>query len=359
MLYAVIMAGGSGTRMWPVSRKQNPKQALRLIGDRTMFQHAVARLAPLFSPDRIVVVTNQAMAEVLRPQTPQLPPGNFIVEPSGRDSAPAAGLAAVHLLKRDADAVMVMLTADHYIVDTEQFRAALAAAGAVARDGRIVTLGIKPSYPSTGFGYVQLGQSDIMEGGFGVYHCAGFTEKPDLLTAVHFLEEGRHFWNSGMFVWRADRLMREYEAQLPRLHEALQKIDAALDAEHGQAAIEAAWLDAPKVSIDYGIMEHATRVAVIPVDIGWSDVGSWAALYDVLPGDEDQNVTAGDGGVIAVDTQGCLVRAAGGRLVAAIGLRDMVIVDTPDALLVCPRERAQDVKEVVTKLASSARSEYL
>jgi mannose-1-phosphate guanylyltransferase len=359
MLYAVIMAGGSGTRLWPLSRKGLPKQALRLIGDRTMFQHAVDRLVPLFPSERIFVVTNAAMAEVLRPQTPELPADNFILEPSPRDSAPAAGLAAATLLARDPDAVMVILTADHYIVDTVQFRAALAAADEVAADGTIVTLGIRPNFPATGFGYIRLGESQIIVNGFRVYRSAGFVEKPDLPTAVRFLEEGRHAWNSGMFIWRADRLLAEFASQLAESHAALVRIGAAVGTPDASKILAAEWLNVRKISIDYGIMEHAANVSIIPVDIGWSDIGSWAALLDVLPGDEHSNVV--EGNLTAIDTHGCLVRSEDrtGRLIAAIGLQDLVIVDTPDVLLICPRERAQDIRDVVNRLAAEGKQRYL
>jgi mannose-1-phosphate guanylyltransferase len=357
MLYAVIMAGGSGTRLWPLSRKSQPKQALRLIGDRTMFQHAVDRLSPLFTPDRIFVATNAQMAAVLRPQASELAADHFILEPSARDSAPAAGLAAIHLLKRDPDAVMVILTADHYIVDTAQFRAVLAAAEQVAGDGTIVTLGIKPTYPATGFGYIQLGAAQEIVDGFRVYHSGGFIEKPDLRTAVRFLEDGRYAWNSGMFIWRADRLLTEFQAQLPDAYAALTRIGAALSTPEGERVLAEAWAGIRKTSIDFGIMEHAQRVSVIPVDFGWSDIGSWGALLDVLPGDEQGNVCAG-GSLRVLDTQGCYVRSDG-RLVAAIGLKDIIIVDTPDVLLVCPRSRAEDVKDLVSHLTAAGQTEYL
>lgn len=356
MLYAVIMAGGSGTRLWPLSRRNQPKQALRLIGDRTMFQHAVDRLAPLFTPDRILVVTNRQIAEVLQPQAPQLPAENFILEPVGRDSLPAAGLAAIHLLKRDPDAVMVMLTADHYIVDVAQFRAALAAAEQVAADGTIVTLGIQPTYPATAFGYIKLGESQVMVEGFRVYRSGGFIEKPDRKTAAYFLEEGRYVWNSGMFIWRGDRLMAELAQQLPQAYAVLNRIAAALGSAEAERVLADAWPEMPRISIDYGIMEHADRVSVIPVDIGWSDIGSWGVLLDVLTGDEHGNVA--DGELVAIDTHGCYVRSAG-RLVATIGLKDLVIVDTPDALLVCPRSRAEEVKELVYRLAAEGKEVYL
>lgn len=356
MLYAVIMAGGSGTRLWPLSRQSEPKQALKLIGDRTMFQHAVDRLAPLFTPERILVVTNAQIAEMLRPQAPELPAENFILEPTGRDSAPAAGLAAVHLLRRDPEAIMVMLTADHYIMDTEQFRDVLVAAEHVAADGTIVTLGIQPAHPSTAFGYIKLGESQVMVDGFRVYQSGGFTEKPDIVTATRFLEEGRYVWNSGMFIWRSDRLIAEFAAQLPDAHAALSRIGAALNSPEAGQVLAQEWTGIRKVSIDYGIMEHADRVSVIPVNIGWSDIGSWGALLAVLEGDEHGNVVHGE--LLGLDTQGCYVRTEG-RLVAAIGLRDLVIVDTPDALLVCPRTRAEEVKELVAHLVAQGRHKYL
>ena len=356
MLYAVIMAGGSGTRLWPLSRKGRPKQALKLVGERTMFQHAVDRLAPLFSPERIFVVTSPAMAEILRPQAPDLPAANFILEPAGRDSAPAAGLAAITLLHRDPEAVMVMLTADHYIQDTAGFRAALAAAAEVAGDGTIVTLGIRPTFPATGFGYIHLGEAQTMIGGLPVYRSAGFVEKPDARTAERFLESGRYVWNSGMFVWRADRLMAEFAGQQPASHAALLRIAAALDTPAAAEVLAAEWPNVRKISIDYGIMEHADRVSVIPVEIGWSDIGNWASLLDILPRDADGNVVTGD--ALLLDAHNCLVRSEG-RLIAAIGLQDLVIVETADVVLVCARDRVQDVRDAVNRLAAAGKTHYL
>ena len=355
MLYAVIIAGGSGTRLWPLSRKSQPKQALKLIGDRTMFQHAVDRLSPLFPPERIFVGTNAELAALLQPQAPDIPAENFIVEPSGRDSGPAAGLAAAYLLHRDPEAIMVMLTADHFIVDVEQFRQVLAAAANVANDGTIVTLGIKPTGPDTRFGYIELGESQEIVDGFRTYASAGFREKPDLKTAQAFVEGGRHVWNSGMFVWRADRLMAEFQRQMPDSYVALKTIEAGLGTPQANDVLQAEWPKLRKVSIDYGVMENADRVSVIPVDIGWSDIGSWGALLDVLPRDDNDNVA--DGLLLARDAKGCYVRSE--RTVAVIGLEDVVIVDTPDVLLVCPRSRAEEVRELVRQLEAAGQHLYL
>lgn len=355
MLYAVIIAGGTGTRLWPLSRKSQPKQALKLIGDRTMFQHAVDRLAPLFLPERIFVGTNAELAALLQPQTPEIPAENFIVEPSGRDSGPAAGLAAVYLHHRDPDAVMVMLTADHFIVDVEQFRSVLSAAADVASDGAIATLGIKPTGLDTRFGYIELGEAQQIVDGFRVYESAGFREKPDLKTAQAMVDGGRHVWNSGMFIWRADRLLAEFARQLPESYAALMRIEGSLGAPDAQRVLEAEWPNLRRVSIDYGIMEHADRVSVIPADIGWSDIGSWGALLDVLPRDEHANVA--DGLLLARDAKGCYVRSE--RTVAVIGLEDVVIVDTPDVLLVCPRTRAEEVRELVKQLEAAGQNMYL
>lgn len=356
MLYAVIMAGGSGTRLWPLSRQSRPKQSLKLIGERTMFQHAVDRLAPLFPPERIFVVTNAALAEILRPQAPDIPPANFLLEPVGRDSAPAAGLAAITLLHADPDAVMVMLTADHFIVDTAGFRAALAAAHEVAGDGTIVTLGIRPAFPATGYGYIHLGEAQVMVDGLPVYRAARFVEKPDRPTAERFLEDGRYVWNSGMFIWRADRLMREFAIQQPESYTALQRIAAGLGTPRQAEVLAAEWPNVRKISIDYGIMEHAEQVSVIPIEIGWSDIGDWSSLLDVLPRDERGNVIIGE--AVVHDAGECLVRSEG-RLVAAIGVKDLVIVETPDVVLVCPRQRVQEVRSVVNRLAAEGKQRYL
>lgn len=354
--YATIMAGGVGTRLWPLSRKTKPKQALKLIGGRTMFQHAVDRLLPDFVIENILVVTGKTHAQVLKPQVPELPAENFILEPEGRDSGPAVGLAAIHLQKRNPNAVMAMLTADHYIADIQGFRRALVAAEQVARTGKIVTLGIKPQFPSTGFGYIRQGPALGQFNGLEVFTAAQFTEKPNEESAVQFVESGQYRWNSGMFIWKVDRVLAEFRRQRPGFYQQLMTIADALGRPDEQNVLADIWPQVEKLSVDYGIMEGAQDVAVIPIDIGWSDVGSWAALLEIISGDRAGNVVTGEH--LAIDTSRTLVHSDD-RLVVTIGLDDMIIVDTQDALLVCPRERAQEVKEVVEQLKRSERDELL
>jgi mannose-1-phosphate guanylyltransferase len=354
---ALIMAGGSGTRLWPLSRQLRPKQALRLVGDRTMFQLAVERLAPLFSPEQIYVVTAQDQVGALLRQAPHLPGGNFIVEPLPRGTAPAIGLAALMLRRTDPEATMAVLTADHYIADAQAFRSTLAAAYQLAQRGHLVTLGITPSFASTGFGYIERGELLGEFEAHPAYHVQAFREKPDHATAERFLASGQHTWNSGMFIWRVDRILAEFERQMPHFYAQLMRIDAALGSDREHAALAYEWPRVAAQTIDYGIMEDAQDVAVLPASIGWSDIGSWATLLDILPGDEHGNVVI-DAELLEVDTGHTLVYG-NNRLVATIGLNDLVIVDTDDVLLICPSERAQDVRQLVDKLRANSGGRYL
>ena len=355
-MYALIMAGGVGSRLWPRSRKQTPKQLLNLTSERTMFQEAVARLAPLFEPAQIFVVTSADYVPAMREQVPELPAENYIVEPSGHGTAPCIGLAALYLRRLDPEAVMAVLTADHFIQRWDAFREALRAAGYLARQGRLVTLGIKPTFPSTGYGYILRDERLADLGQLEAYRVKRFTEKPDLPTARKFLATGRYYWNSGMFIWRVADIMAEFRWQMPRLYEQLTEIDAAIGTPQERAVLERVWQDVENQTIDYGVMEGARNVAVIPVDIGWSDVGSWATLLDILPGDGDGNVVTGHH--LGIDTKHTLVYSPH-RLVATVGLEDMIIVDAGDALLICPKDRAQDVKKIVDTLKAQGKDAYL
>jgi mannose-1-phosphate guanylyltransferase len=355
--FAVIMAGGSGTRLWPLSRQARPKQALRLVGDRTMFQHSVERLSPLFPPERTFIVTAAEQVGALLRQAPQLPGGNFVVEPVQRGTASAIGLATLYLRRRDPESTMAVLTADHYIADTEAFRGALAAAYEVAQEGHLVTLGIQPSFPSTGFGYIERGEMLAQVDRFMAFRVEAFREKPDVATAERLIVDGRHTWNSGMFIWRVDRILAEMQRQLPHFYDQLMQLDAAMGTDRESLVLSYIWPRVAAQTIDYGIMEGAADVAVIPADIGWSDIGSWATLLDILPGDEDGNVVI-DADHLGVDTSRTLVYG-NNRMVATIGLSDVVVVDTDDVLLICSRDRAQDVKRIVERLRTNGETRYL
>jgi mannose-1-phosphate guanylyltransferase len=319
-----------------------------------MFQHAVDRLAPLFPADRIWVVTRAEHAALLHAQTPELPAGNLILEPQGRGTAPAIGLAAIHLRRADPQAVMAVLTADHYIANTARFRQVLGAALQVARQGYLVTLGIKPSSPSTGYGYIEQGPALGEVEGYPVFQMRRFTEKPDRETATHMVASGIYSWNSGMFIWQVERILAEFERQMPEFYARLMEVDAVLGTPDYDAVLGGVWPQIAKQTIDYGVMEGAQEVAVIPVDMGWSDIGSWASLVELLAADPQGNIVRGD--PLILDTHDTLI-FGGERLIAAVGVRDLVIVDSGDALLICHKDQEQRVRELVELLKAQGRSD--
>ena len=355
--YATIMAGGSGTRLWPLSRQHRPKQALQLVGERTMLQYAVDRLEGLLPGDHILVVTAREYVDVLAVQVPNIPIENFIVEPMARGTAGAIGLAALHLQHRDPDAIMAVLTADHYIEAVETFCQALLAAREVAAQGHIVTLGIQPAYPATGFGYIRRDRPMGQVNGFEVYSVQAFVEKPDAARAREFVASGLYSWNSGMFIWQVGRVLAEFERQMPAFYAQLQTVAAALGSEQGEQVLAEVWPHVQKQTIDYGVMEKAQDVMVIPVDIGWSDIGDWEAVYNLSAAELGANVVIGADHV-QLGTDACLIRGDK-KLIATIGLKDTIIVDTEDAILICARQRAQDVRRLVEQLEKDGKSHYL
>jgi mannose-1-phosphate guanylyltransferase len=326
-----------------------------------MLQEACQRIAPLVPDDKIFVVTSEAYTDVVRQQIPQVPAANVIDELEGHGTAPCIGLSALYLKQLDPEAVMAVLTADHYIEKADELRRALAAATLVAEEGHLVTLGIQPNRPATGYGYIHRSEKLAQVSGHDVYRVEKFTEKPDQATAQAFVESGRYYWNSGMFIWKVSTILQEFEKLMPQFYVQLMEIDAVLGTAEERAVLERVWPQVENETIDYGIMERAEDVAVIPVDIGWSDVGDWTALSELLPADEEGNVIARSSAVgqhIGLDTTGCLIHGSR-RLVTTIGLEDMIVIDTEDALLICPKERAQEVRDLVRKIKESGREEYL
>lgn len=353
MYYAVIMAGGSGTRLWPLSRQKYPKQALKLISEKTMFQYAVERIKPIFPLERILVVTRAELGPILMDQVPALPFENFILEPEGRGTAPAIGLAAIHLADLDLDARIAILTADHFITNTKQFCQTLAAAERVAADGSLVTLGIQPSAASTSFGYIHQGTALGEQNGFKYYAVKRFTEKPDSTAAQRMFTSGNYSWNSGMFICRVDRVLTEFERQMPALYAQLLDLKCALGTTDYASELKRIWPAVAKQTIDYGIMEGASQVVVIPVEIGWTDIGSWGSLMDLLPMDVKGNAFVGNS--LNIDSKGTLV-FGGKRLVVTMGVEDLIIIDTDDALMVCSREREQNIKKIVEELITQKKA---
>lgn len=359
--YAVIMAGGGGTRLWPVSRKENPKQLLPLLGQETLFQSTVKRLADMFPPERVLVVTMEEQAVEMRQQAPEIPAENYLIEPAPRGTASVVGLAAMALKKRDPKASMAILPSDHFIRNVDLFHYLLKAAFDVADKGYLVTLGITPTMPSTAYGYIQQGKSLDGEYKYPVYVVKSFKEKPNEETAQQLLRTGDHSLNSGMFIWQADTILNEIQRQMPKLSQALSAIGDAWGTSNQDAVVAKHWPGLKNETVDYGIMEKAERVAVLPAGgLGWSDVGSWSSLFEVLLPDMNGNIATNAGLHLAHETHNTLVYGGGSdRLVVTIGVDDMVIVDTGDVLLVCKTDQSQKVKEVVEHLKKHRQENYL
>ena len=359
-LFAVIMAGGGGTRLWPASRRLRPKQALRLIGERTLFQLAVDRVRGMLPMERILVVTGADQVGLLQEQVPELPESSFVLEPAPRGTAAVAGLASLVIESRSPGAVMACLTADHAIAHPERLAGALHAARALALEGDLVTLGISPTYPATGYGYIERGEERGVYDGHRAYRVLSFKEKPAADVAREYISDGRHYWNSGMFVWRADRVREEIARQLPALEAGLASIAARVGSGAGPDEIAAVWSTLPTQTIDYGVMEHARQVSVIPADdLGWCDIGSWDRLFEILSPDASGNVVLGRSRPLMIDTCDTLVYGEeSGRLVVTLGVDGLLVIDAGDVLLVCPRSRAEEIRAVVERLVSGGQVEY-
>ncbi|HBG46745.1 MAG TPA: mannose-1-phosphate guanylyltransferase/mannose-6-phosphate isomerase [Deltaproteobacteria bacterium] len=351
-LYATILAGGIGTRFWPLSRETTPKQVLKVVGDESLLKSTIKRLSPLVPPDRVMIVTNARQAEIIRlhlaSDRASEAPG-YIIEPMGRNTAAAIALAAFELYRKEPDAVMAVLPADHVIEDGRPFRAAMKAALKVAREGRLVTFGIVPTRPETGYGYIKAMPRAFKNiDGFGVRNVERFVEKPDIRKARRYLKEGGYYWNSGIFIWKAERILDEIKEHLPDLYASLSE---CADVE----GITEAYKNLKDISIDHGILEKARGVVVIPASFAWSDMGTWSSFNTILKPDLDGNIIRGR--VVDIGSSNSLILGCD-RAVATIGLKDIILVDTPDATLVCPRERAQEVKDVVSILKKKKYTEH-
>lgn len=348
MLHAVIMAGGSGTRFWPASRKNRPKQFLQLASDRPLLRLTYDRLAPMVPPERIWVVTASSTVALTQEILPELPSKNVLGEPVGRDTAACVGFAAEVLRANDPDAACLVLAADHVIGDEDQFRLAMGAGiRQVEENGGLLTFGLRPTGPETGFGYLHVGDLCRTIDGFQVHTLSGFVEKPDSVTAQGYLDQGDYLWNSGMFAWKAEDLLAEIDRQLPMLAKGLHQIGAALGTQDEAKVLAEIYPRLPRISVDFGVMESAETRWTVPVSFDWSDVGSWPALREVLPSDGRGNISRGR--TVIVDACHNVV-VSEGPVVSLIGVEGLVVVATPDAVLVVPADQAQEVKGIVEEL---------
>ena len=347
------MSGGKGTRFWPLSREKFPKQYLKLVGDRSLIQETVLRVGEIARAGSVHIVTTQAQRDLVDWQVREVTEDfHTVVEPEGKNTAPAIALMAFKLYKKDKDALMLVLPADHFMREIAPFEEAVALAAAGAKKGRIVTFGIKPTRPETGFGYIKAGRSI----GGGVYNVSSFVEKPDMATAKKYLKEGGYFWNSGMFIFRAADLVDELEKYMPATFKAFDAIKAKLNGKAEEKALKVAYESVDEESIDYGIMEKTKRAAVIKADFHWSDIGSWNALEEVVDADRDGNVS--EGNVVGLDCSGSTFYTDH-KLLGAVGVKDMVVVNTSDATLIIPKDRVQEVKDLVSELKVRGKEEYL
>ena len=347
-VHAVILAGGRGTRFWPRSRTKTPKQLLNIVGKTTMLEQTVERLRPLLPADRIWSVTNKEQSAALKKQLPAASRKRVLTEPVGRNTAMAVALAAVHIRHTaKGDALFAVLPADHFIAQAERYREIVRAAIELARErGRMVVLGIPPTRPETGFGYIERNDEPISEDP-PAYRVLRFTEKPALEVAKGYVASGRYQWNAGMFFWRVSTFLDALKEFLPQTYVLIETLAPHIGKRTYESRLRSVYSKAENISVDYAVLEKARHVVVVPAEIGWSDIGSWAAVYELLAQRKGENIFAGDGQPI--DAEGNFLWSPK-KFIAAVGVKDLVVVETPDALLVCPRDRAQDVSKIVKSL---------
>lgn len=356
-IYAVILAGGSGTRFWPLSRESWPKQMLQIVGEDTLLRQSIRRLNGFISLDHVFIVTTDKLGQdikthlnVFGKHANQI---KIIREPCGRNTAPAIGLASLYVKKMDPEALMMVMPSDHVIKEVKKFEEDVSKAVAGAEKDYLVTFGIQPNKPETGYGYMKVKEDTAP--GLTLKRLDKFVEKPDLETAKTYLKEGNYFWNSGIFLWKVSKIMGEIERYMPEMYWGLERIEESLGTENEKETIETVYLEMDSQSIDYGVLEKSNDVLTLPASFDWSDVGSWPALDDVLEHDSHGNIIRGN--AIGLDNHHSII-FGGDRLLAAIGLQDMVVVDTPDATFIAPKERTQEVRKIVEELKRNGKEEH-
>lgn len=360
--FAVILAGGGGTRLWPKSREATPKQFLKLIGKETMLQVTAQRLTQLVGWEQMIIVTNAKYIEEVRQQLPQVPVENIIAEPQKRDSALAMLVGALYAYSKDPEAVIINAASDHVVVDERGFARVMKAAAEVAATGKdLVTVGITPTFPSSGFGYIKIGHDlKKLEKGLSLFHVESFTEKPSVATAQAFIATGKYFWNANMYVWKASTLQAAFAKHAPATYELTKGLTQIKPSEFNEALVEI-YAAAESISIDYAISEKADNLVLIPGDFGWNDVGDWKVVYELGTKDLAGNVVLGEGeklDTLAINSQGNLIQT-NGRLIALVGVHDMIVVDTPEIVMIAPKGKSQDVKKLVERLKEEGKKEYL
>ena len=355
-MYHIILAGGSGSRFWPQSRADNPKQLLKIMGNKTMIQHTYNRLSKIADTDKILIVASQKLSRLIHQDIPGIPRENFIIEPSGKNTAPAIGLAALHIFMRDADAIMGIYPADHLIIGDTKFKKIISSAKKmVEKKSALITIGIKPTYTATGYGYIQYDTSkkqDIK----GIYKVKIFAEKPELETAEKFVKSGEFLWNAGMFVWKAEIILLEIKTLMCELHDSLEAIYGSLGTPYYETVLEREWELIQPESIDYGILEKTKNAYTVEANFQWNDLGTWYSLFSVLT--KNKNTSYHDGDVISVQSKNNLIISPN-RLTAVVGVNDMAIINLDDVTLIVSHDKSEAVKDVVNMLKTMNKSEYL
>ncbi|KAA3608428.1 MAG: mannose-1-phosphate guanylyltransferase [Calditrichaeota bacterium] len=360
-MYIVLMAGGAGTRFWPRSRQNMPKQLLKIFGDRTMLQETYDRIKDVTENEKILIITGENLKDEIKDQLPQIPERNIIAEPFGKNTAPCVALAATIINKREnkENVAMAVLPADHLVNDVDGFKSILKTAEKYALEsGTLITLGIKPSYPETGYGYIQRNSKLIELDGHKIYPVKTFAEKPNLDTANRFLESGDFYWNAGIFIWSTYSILSEFEQQMPELNEGLPELYEKVDTMEMDEGILKVYSAVKSISIDYAIMEGAKNVSVIESDFDWNDVGSWEAVYNLSAKNENKNAVYTEDS-IEVNAKNNLFYSENKKLIAAIDIDDIVMVETKDAILICKKDSSQRVKDVVDRLRHKEKDQYL